>query len=59
MSERDPDAQPEQPGSETGQGSEERSGEELQSGNAGPAEDIESDPAYAPDDERLKRVKGG
>lgn len=29
------------------------------SGSAGPAEDIERDPAYDPDDEELKGMKGG
>ncbi len=28
-------------------------------GSAGPAEDLESDPAYDPDDENLKGIKGG
>lgn len=28
-------------------------------GSAGPAEDLEQDPAYNPDDEDLKSVKGG
>ncbi len=26
---------------------------------SGPAEDVERDPAYSPDDENLKRLKGG
>jgi hypothetical protein len=28
-------------------------------GEAGPPEDIENDPAYDPDDENLKGIKGG
>ena len=28
-------------------------------GEAGPLEDIENDPAYDPDDENLKGIKGG
>lgn len=28
-------------------------------GNVGPPEDLESDPAYNPDDPELKRMKGG
>ncbi len=28
-------------------------------GSAGPAEDLEQDPAYDPDDENLKGIKGG
>ena len=28
-------------------------------GNVGPAEDIEQDPAYEPDEEGLKDLKGG
>lgn len=28
-------------------------------GNAGPAEDLETDPAYSPEDPDLKKIKGG
>ena len=43
---------------EDGQDAEEETPQEG-GGEAGPPEDIENDPAYDPDDENLKGIKGG
>jgi hypothetical protein len=37
----------------------EPAGETEGDGNAGPAEDIQNDPAYNPEDPELKGIKGG
>lgn len=44
---------------ETGQDAEDEAPREEGGGEAGPPEDIENDPAYDPDDENLKGIKGG
>ncbi|HEU4803290.1 MAG TPA: hypothetical protein VFS73_08945 [Solirubrobacterales bacterium] len=33
--------------------------DEPAEGEVGPAEDIENDPAYSPEDEGLRQIKGG
>jgi hypothetical protein len=44
---------------ETDEGQDAQGTEGDQSAEAGPPEDIENDPAYDPDDENLKGIKGG
>lgn len=54
---RDEPAEPEAPEEEAEGGS--STEEESDGEGAGPAEDIQNDPAYNPDDENLKGIKGG
>jgi hypothetical protein len=52
--ERNPDDETDEGQDAQGTAPEDRGGAE-----AGPPEDIETDPAYDPDDENLKGIKGG
>ncbi len=59
MTEQRPE--PEQDADESGQLTDQgvESEPPQREGQAGPAEDLETDPAYSPDDPQLKRIKGG